>query len=151
MVTGGSGFIGTHLSAELSKRNVELVISGTKEIKKSNYIKADITKKDEVSRLVGDVDCVIHLAALSLGDSRKNPELGVRINVNGTLNLLEECVKKGVGTLNLPELLICWAVATRIHLIKDNQQVGWVKRFFFTPPAVLRICNLRPRSEAKRR
>ena len=78
------------------KRDIELIISGQKDINKPNYIKADITKKEEVAHIVDDVDGVIHLAAMSLGDSQKNPEQGVQVNVMGSLNLLEECVKKGV-------------------------------------------------------
>jgi len=96
LVTGSTGFIGTHLINELSNRNVNLTITGRKNIDKPNYLKADITNRDEVKKIVKNVDCVIHLAAASLSESQQDPEKGVKVNVNGSLNILEECISNDV-------------------------------------------------------
>ncbi|MEM3055218.1 MAG: GDP-mannose 4,6-dehydratase, partial [Candidatus Bathyarchaeia archaeon] len=57
----------------------------------------DVRDVGLIRSLVGDVDSVVHLAALvSVPESFKDPALTFDINVNGTLNLLRACVDSGV-------------------------------------------------------
>ena len=62
-------------------------------------IKADIRKLDELEDIFAlhDFDLVIHLAAMAgVRPSIENPVLYTEVNINGTVNLLEECRKHNV-------------------------------------------------------
>ncbi len=94
LVTGGVGFIGTNLLMELKKFNYQLYSldnysSGTKknEIEGIIYINEDIT---EIVNLKNDFEICFHLAAQSrVQPSFDNPEESFRVNVLGTLKVLE--------------------------------------------------------------
>ena len=93
LVTGGAGFIGSHLMKLLSDDDFEIVSlddysSGTKKNEHSNctYIEGDIS---EVSKC-GKFDIIFHLAALSrIQPSFNNPEETYRVNTTGTQQVLE--------------------------------------------------------------
>lgn len=105
LVTGGAGFIGSHLVGELCREN-EVVIydnlsSGRKEFAnpRARLAVGDILDDKELKRHTGDVEVFFHLAAdpdvrRSLSDPLRNFE----INVRGTLNALEACRKNDVST-----------------------------------------------------
>jgi len=104
LVTGGAGFIGSHLVDELLSKDIEVVVLDDLSEGKIENIKQHIGKKDFkfvkgdirdyhlVKKLVTNVDAVFHLAALiSVSESIKNPNLTDDVNVDGTLNLLKAC------------------------------------------------------------
>jgi UDP-glucose 4-epimerase len=102
LVFGAAGFIGTYLIDELIKRGYQVVASdindiGEKYYKKNNvpFIPVDITCKDDFNRLSNEsFEAVIHLAALqpaNFSSSNYTIEDYIKINVNGTLNILEFC------------------------------------------------------------
>ncbi len=89
LITGGRGFIGSHLSKELSKDNIVKIF----DIKDGK----DIRKFDLLKRELKDVDYVFHLAALvSVEESMRKPIETVEININGGLNLLEASIRNNV-------------------------------------------------------
>ncbi|MFC1667045.1 SDR family oxidoreductase [Candidatus Omnitrophota bacterium] len=99
LVTGGAGFIGSHIVGALVKNGNRVSVlddfsSGRREnlediIDKIELIKGDIRDKDLVPTIMQDVDYVIHQAALrSVPKSLENPELYNDVNINGTLNVL---------------------------------------------------------------
>ncbi|TET65018.1 SDR family NAD(P)-dependent oxidoreductase, partial [Candidatus Bathyarchaeota archaeon] len=108
LVTGGAGFIGSHLVDELVKRGYAVSVIddlSTGEVEnlqchldgEVKFFKGDIRDGQLVDELVGGVDAVIHLAAISsVSFSVENPVLTNDVNVNGTLNLLNACVNAGV-------------------------------------------------------
>ena len=105
LVTGGAGFIGSHIVDRLLDegfhvRVVDDLSTGEKknlvqhESKKSfQFIQGDIRNYDLVKKVVRGVHAVFHEAALvSVTSSVKNPLLTNEINVTGTINLLKACV-----------------------------------------------------------
>ena len=105
LVTGGAGFIGSHivdrlLDEELKVRVLDNLSTGEKknlaqhQNKKSfQFIEGDIRNFDLVKKAVEGVDAVIHEAALvSVTRSVEDPLLSNEINVTGTVNLLKACV-----------------------------------------------------------
>ena len=109
LVTGGAGFIGSHTVDRLLAEGSEVVVlddlrSGLLENisqhlseGKFRFVRGDVRDSSLVRDLVGDVDAVIHLAALiCVPESIKNPVLTNDANVNGTLNLLKACVDFGI-------------------------------------------------------
>jgi nucleoside-diphosphate-sugar epimerase len=105
LVTGGAGFIGSHIVDRLldegfKVRVLDNLSTGEKknlaqhQNKKSfQFIEGDIRNFDLVKKTVKGVDAVFHEAALvSVTRSVENPLLSNEINVTGTVNLLKACV-----------------------------------------------------------
>ena len=108
LVTGGAGFIGSHLVDELLKRgfNVRVIdnlSSGSLENIKHNignrsfeFIRGDLKNPEDSLKAVKDVEVVFHLAANpEVRVSTTAPEIHFRENVVATFNLLEACRKVG--------------------------------------------------------
>lgn len=107
LVTGGAGFIGSNLVENLLINNYSVVVldnfhSGNIQNLdgiKNNYnnlevIDGDICDKNLVDKLIKNTSCVFHLAALvSVAESMQNKDEYERVNVGGTKNILDACVK----------------------------------------------------------
>lgn len=109
LVTGGAGFIGSHLVDRLLEegfrvRVIDNFFSGDqknlahhKNNKLFNFVEGDIRDFDLVKKVIKGVDAVFHQAALiSVPHSCEDPVLSNEINVLGTLNLLQACVNADV-------------------------------------------------------
>jgi UDP-glucose 4-epimerase len=112
LVTGGAGFIGSHLVDFLVERGFEVRVidnfsSGSpgnilEHLKsgKAELIEGDIRNAEIVKRSLDSVNVVAHLAAVtSVPFSVANPTLTYDVNVNGTLTLLRCCVEAKVDKL----------------------------------------------------
>ncbi|MDN5319890.1 MAG: UDP-glucose 4-epimerase [Thermococcaceae archaeon] len=105
VVTGGAGFIGSHIAEELSKENEVIVIDNLYSGKVENvppnvkFIQADIRDYHSIAELISQADYVFHEAALvSVVESVEKPILTEEINVLGTLNILK-ALSEGHGKL----------------------------------------------------
>lgn len=114
LVIGGAGFIGSHVVAELLKTDIgELVIYDNfargKRSHIASYLKdprctlypsgGDIRDIDLLNDAMQGVDCVIHLAAMWLLHCKDFPRTAFNVNIEGTFNVLEACVKNNVKRL----------------------------------------------------
>jgi len=99
LVTGGAGFIGSHLVEKLLSlgekvRVLDNFLTGKKEniapfLGKIELMEGDIRDEDVCRRACQDVDFVLHQAALpSVVRSIEDPKTTIEINIVGTLNLL---------------------------------------------------------------
>lgn len=108
IVTGGCGFVGSHLIKHLIDNNhfpiiVDNCVSGDynkikhyEKEKKIKYFKCDIRDLSKLMSLP-KADVLIHLAAIaSVVESIKNPTYVDDVNVRGTLNILEFCKRKKI-------------------------------------------------------
>ena len=99
LITGGAGFIGSHMCNFLIKKkyNVKVIdnlIYGNKKNvhKKAIFKKGDITNKKFLIKEFKGFDAVIHLAAMSRsGPSDKEIDFCLKQNTEGTKNVLESC------------------------------------------------------------
>jgi UDP-glucose 4-epimerase len=103
LVTGGSGFIGRHVVADLRDagarvRIVDLVAHPDPEIE---IVRGDIAEPDVLDAAFdGGIDAVVHLAAVtSVLRSLEHPELTFQINVAATASLLEAARVAGASAL----------------------------------------------------
>ena len=107
LVTGGAGFIGSNIVEELVNSGEEVTVldnlsTGYKKniepfLDKINFIQGDIRDVESVKKSLKDADYVLHQAAMaSVPRSIDNPVLVNDININGTLNILEEARKAKV-------------------------------------------------------
>jgi UDP-glucose 4-epimerase len=98
-VTGGAGFIGSHVADYLIEQGFDVVIldnlsTGRRENinPKATFFQADITKYDQIKDHCRDCDYLFHLAALPrIQPSFDDPLMHDTVNIHGTLNLLEAC------------------------------------------------------------
>ncbi len=108
LVTGGAGFIGSHLVDELLNENYNVrVLDNLSNGKIENLIHhnnnpnfelmlGSITDPFDVCKAMKDIQIVFHLACLGVRHSIKHPFENHRVNAEGTLFLLEEALKKKV-------------------------------------------------------
>ncbi len=117
VLTGGAGFIGSHVAEALLRRGTELTIidrldefyspawkkANLDEIRHAGnyqFSPADICEMDRVRDILTKArpDAIVHLAARAgVGPSLHQPLLYERVNVGGTLILLELCRELGIG------------------------------------------------------
>ncbi len=101
LVTGGSGFLGSHIADELTKRGHDVTIFDThisKYLQKTqSIIIGNILDKNSLKSAIQGKDIVYHFAGIAgIEDCKNNPELAVKVNIDGTMNVLEECVSNSV-------------------------------------------------------
>lgn len=109
LVTGGAGFIGSHLVEALLNEDCEVIVlddlsSGRLEnirsyqsLKEFSFIKGSILNIDLLKKLMKDVNVVYHQAAIrSVPKSIEMPSAVNEVNVTGTLRLLNQALEAGV-------------------------------------------------------
>jgi len=109
LVTGGAGFIGSHLAEELVRRGQQVrVLDNLSTGKRKNlehipgveFIEGDLADPDACVRGVQGVDFVLHQAAIpSVPRSVKDPVTSNRANIDGSLNILVAARDAGVKRL----------------------------------------------------
>ncbi len=107
LVTGGCGFIGSHVVENYQDRAEVIVLDNLRtghrrniEGLKCRFVEGSILDRKVVDEVMPGVDYVFHLAALvSVPESMSLPEETVNINVHGLLNVLESSRKHGVKKL----------------------------------------------------
>lgn len=106
VVTGGAGFIGSHIVEQWLKEGAEVhvidnlrtgFLSNVVLFKEAVFHKFSITERDKVFEVIEGADYVHNLAALiSVPESVEKPRECVEINVNGLLNVLDASKEFGV-------------------------------------------------------
>jgi len=94
LVTGGSGFLGSHLADALSKNGHDVVLF---DVKNSPYrqgsqemIVGDILDRDAFGKAIQGCEAIYHLAAVAdLDEAIKSPGKAIEVNIIGTANALE--------------------------------------------------------------
>jgi UDP-glucose 4-epimerase len=93
LITGNSGYIGSHLTKILTEQNVYELYGLDKDVPKigiTNFVVEDIRNSGEWIYADIEFDCVVHLAAeVAVGRSVLNPTLYYLTNTLGTLNVLK--------------------------------------------------------------
>ena len=109
LVTGGAGFIGSHLVERLLADEAAVTVldnlsTGSRENVGSHatFVEGDVGDRALVAEVVADggFDAVLHIAGqASIRLSFAEPEVDLRTNVVGTVNVLRACVEAGVPRL----------------------------------------------------
>ncbi len=104
LVTGGAGFIGSHVVEHYQGCAEVRVLDNLRTGYRKNlegldceFVEGSITDADAVRAAMAGVDYVFHLAALiSVPESMEKPRECVELNVNGLLNVLDAAAEVGV-------------------------------------------------------
>jgi len=134
-VTGGAGFIGRYCVKSFLEKNYEVTIfdnfSNSSEDMISdllndgaNLIKGDITIQDQVSNAISGHDIVIHLAAKnSIEDSIKFPKETLMTNVDGTVTVLNACVKHSIKNIVAASSAAVYGEAENLPISENNKTI----------------------------
>ena len=96
IVFGGSGFLGSHVADELTKRSFDVTIYDTKKSKylssQQKMIVGSIMDKEKVKDAVKGCEYVYNFAAVAgIEDALRDPCRAIEINILGNTNILEAC------------------------------------------------------------
>ena len=121
IVTGGAGFIGSHLVDSLLRKGQKIIVIdnfSTGRSQNLDHVKGriklvefDISTRGQWTDLFNNVETVFHLAALAdIVPSIENPDKYFQSNVNGTFNVLEACREHAVKKIVYSASSSCYGI-----------------------------------------
>ena len=137
-VTGGSGYLGRHVLGRLVKQQYDAIYTLLLEgdslrsyiPQAVNCVTGDVQKKEDVQRFLQEADSsslVIHCAGI-ISVVTKPSQMLYAVNVEGTRNILDICLKKAVGKL---------IYVSSVHAIPDRKKgIRIAEPNFFCPNLV---------------
>lgn len=151
LVTGGCGFIGSHIVDRLVNDGVEtIVIDNLSAISnekfyfnnKAKYYKIDICDYNSIYPLFLDVDHVFHLAAESrIGPTIENPIKASMTNIVGTNNVLEASRHNKVKKLVYSSTSACYGLSNTIPM-RENMTNDCLNPYATTKIAGEELCKM---------
>lgn len=141
LITGGAGFIGSHIAEYYSGRAQVVVLDNLRtghirnlEGFKVEFVDGSILDRELLRGLMQGVDYVFHLAAMiSVPESMQKPVECVRINTEGTLNVLEAAAAAGVKKL-------CFSTSAAVY--GDNPECPKRETMFPEPKSPYAVTKL---------
>jgi UDP-glucose 4-epimerase len=131
LVTGGAGYVGSHLVRALRARGDGCVVldnlsTGHRQAVPDgvDLVEADLANRTAVRAVLaaGPWDGVFHFAALSLvGDSMRNPQLYLTANPNNAAHLIDACVESGVKKLVFSSTAALFGRPERLPIAEDDR------------------------------
>ncbi len=160
LVTGGAGFIGSHLCERLLAESREVIIVDdlndfySPQLKKANldqvrafgnvvFYQCDICDFNEVDSIVRrhQPDAIVHLAARAgVRPSLEQPLLYERVNVHGTMVLLEAARASGVNKFVFASSSSVYGAANRVPFVEDDHLNLPISPYAATKIAGEKIC-----------
>lgn len=138
LLTGGRGFIGTHLAKYLERKGEDVIVYDLVD-------GFDIRDKFQLDKVIreNNVDAVFHLAALAgVRTSEEFPEEYINTNINGTLNVVRACEKYNI------KYLISFSSSSVYGFVeppnKESQPVDPKSIYAMTKVAAENIVNASP-------
>lgn len=135
LVIGGAGFIGSHVVAELLKEDVAevLVFDNLARGKLTNLREqlsdprcrlfsagGDIREVDVLNKAMEGIDGVFHLAAMWLLHCKDFPRTAFDVNIQGTFNVLEACVKNKIERLVYSSSASVYGDAVEVPMTEEH-------------------------------
>lgn len=125
LITGGSGFVGSHMVKKFSENNNTVTIFDIIEPKfplntHTSYIKGDIFDLSSLQKVVEKNDVVVHLVGLADSNvAQKNPMKSFHLNVLSLQNTLEACRISGNKKIVFPSSAAIYGITEDLP-IKEN-------------------------------
>ena len=140
LLTGGAGFIGSHVAEALLRRGLQLSVidslddfyspaakrANLKAVRKVgdfSFNELDLCDSDALRQAISKLrpDTIIHLAARAgVRPSIENPQLYERVNVGGTVNLLELTRQLGVKRFIFGSSSSVYGITNRVPFVEDD-------------------------------
>jgi len=128
LVTGGAGFIGSHVTELLCDQNYKVFVfdnlsKGYREFvdSRAGFIHADLTSFNDIFSALKGVDLVVHLAATCIiSESIENPVACFKNNIENGINLLEAMRKRGIKMIVNSSTAAVYGEPGRIPVKEDD-------------------------------
>ncbi|MBM4135411.1 MAG: NAD-dependent epimerase/dehydratase family protein [Nitrospira sp.] len=131
LITGGAGFIGSHLVDAISKDNHVVVLDNFSSGKKENLsqhlqnpfvtiFEGDVRDKTLLGKITKEIDVVYHLAVQCLRVSIKDPETNHEVNATGTLNLCMASMENNVKRFIYVSSSEVYGTAKSVPMTEDH-------------------------------
>ena len=162
LLTGGAGFIGSHLATRLLGEggwNVTIVDDLNDfyppDVKRANleavrqagdirFVEADIRSAESLAAIFDETsfDCIVHLAARAgVRPSLSEPVLYAETNINGTLNLLELARKHEVGQFVFGSSSSVYGINSKVPFAEDDRIHQPISPYAATKAAGELLCH----------
>jgi len=132
LVTGGAGYIGSHIVEELVKKKAKIIIidnlvTGYRKLinNKAIFVKGDIKNFKKLSKIFNKykIDSIIHLAAyLNISEAERNKKKYYQNNVTGTLNLIKCCKSSNIKSIVFSSS--CSIYGNAIGAVNENRKAN---------------------------
>lgn len=131
LVTGGAGYIGSHMTKVLSDEGYQVIIydnlsRGNKEATLyGEFIEGDIGDASKLDDLFASkpIEAVLHFAAYAyVGESVDQPEMYYRNNVVGTMNMLNVMRKHAINKLVFSSTCATYGIPDRLPITEESVQ-----------------------------
>lgn len=132
LVTGGAGFIGSHLVDELIARGHQVLVldnlrngsldnlQGALSAFGCRFIQGDVLCIQDLQTAVSGVDAVFHLACLGVRHSIHSPLENHRVNAEGTLNVLHAAYQSGVSKFFYVSTSEIYGATDKFPLVEES-------------------------------
>lgn len=150
LVTGGAGFIGSHLVRALLDHGLEVTVlddlsSGRRESvdARARFQHGDVRDPTDASAALAGVDCVFHLAAkVTIRGSFEHAYVDSDVNLMGTLNLLRRLPKEGIGQFTFASSMGVYGDAPAPLPIPESHSQQPISPYGVGKLAAERMCGL---------
>lgn len=142
LVTGGSGFIGSHVVEKLLERNIRVRIydlvypdflEKLPQAKKAmvEYYNGSLLEEDRLRMACTGIDAVFHLAAVAdVNDVEKEPRYAQNINVQGTFNVCESCRQAKTKRLIFASTVWMYQNTETQGVLKEDSPLSMPSHFY---------------------
>jgi UDP-glucose-4-epimerase GalE len=129
LVTGGAGYIGSHMCKVLRENRIEHVVFDNLErgheraTGRSPIFYGDLRDRTSIDRLFSEfeIETVMHFAAyIEVGESTRKPSQYYRNNLGGTLNLLEAMARAKVGKIVFSSTAAIYGEPSEVPITEDH-------------------------------
>lgn len=130
LVTGASGFVGSHLVNKLISQKSKVVTLSKKEPKFQKGVIKEVASVEDFNKLneiikKHNINIIFHLAAQPIVEiGQTSPIKTFKVNIEGTWNILEAARENGVRKI---------IIASTAHVYGDNPNVPFKEKFFPQP------------------
>jgi UDP-glucose 4-epimerase len=144
-VTGGSGFIGAYLIDVLHRRGHQVVNIDRNAPPPLNAetVIADVCSPDEMAAALKDTQAVYHLAGLVEGTANRNPIESYRVQLQGTLAVLQACIAQGVKWFGLASTFLVYQGAVGNGQVDEHTAIDPAKLGPFAAAKIASECMVR--------
>jgi UDP-glucuronate 4-epimerase len=160
VLTGGAGFIGSHVAEALLRRRSQLTIidslddfyapawkkanlEAVRRLGECQFLQTDICDFESVRTALAAVkpDVIVHLAARAgIRPSIEQPRLYEQVNVSGTLNLLEICRQLGIPKFIFGSSSSVYGASNRIPFSEEQMEIKPISPYAATKLAGEMLC-----------
>ena len=129
VITGGCGYVGSKIAQRLLSTGHEILIienfstSVEDELKDCQIVKCDITNPKDLANLkVTGYDALLHLAAQSSGPkSFEIPDIDIKINILGTLNMINWCRDNDIDRIIFASSFVVYGDNPNTEVLSEDE------------------------------